>query len=103
RGFADVEVDFAGGSADVAKIGVRHLTGAIDDAPHDGNAHTFEMPGGGADAGGGFLKIKQRSPAAGAGHVIRLENTGSGGLQNVEREPETLAGGLFSLNENGIP
>ena len=58
RGLADVEIDLAGGAADVAEIGVGHLAGAVDDTAHDGDFDTLEMEGGGLDAGGGALEIE---------------------------------------------
>ena len=36
---AHVQVDLAGGAADVAEVRVRHLAGAVHDAPHDRDGH----------------------------------------------------------------
>ena len=43
--FAYVEIDLRGRAADVAEVGVGHFTGAVDDAAHDRDRHTFEVIG----------------------------------------------------------
>ncbi len=55
RGLADVEIDFVGGAADVAEIGVGHFAGAVDDAAHDGDFDAFQVLGALLDAGGDGL------------------------------------------------
>ena len=65
--FTDVEVDLAGGAADVAKVGVGHFAGAVYDAAHDGELHAFEVAGLGADTLGCRLEIEECAAAGGAG------------------------------------
>ena len=101
-GFADVEVDFIRCAADVAEVGVSHFAWAVDDAAHHGDAHAFEVAGGGADFLGGVLKVEKRPAAARAGDVICLKNAGACGLENVIGEPQRLAGRSFTANENRI-
>lgn len=72
--FADVEVDFAGGAADVSEICVCHFAGSVDDASHDGDADAFEVASGGADFLGGFLEVEECAAAGGAGDVIGFED-----------------------------
>jgi hypothetical protein len=54
-GLAYVEVNFPWGSADVSEVCIGHFPWAVDDAAHDGDAHAFEVAGGGADFLGGGL------------------------------------------------
>lgn len=101
-GLADVEIDLAGGSADVAEVGIGHLAGAIHNAAHDGDAHAFEVAGGFADLLGGVLQIEERAPTARAGDVVGLEDADAGGLQDVVADAQRLAGGGLALDDDGI-
>src|SRR5579862_4098909 len=67
---AHVEVHPARRGADVAEVGVGHLTGAVDDAAHDGNTHAWQMGGARLDAIGGAFQVEQRPSATRAGDVI---------------------------------
>src|SRR6185369_2181055 len=42
-GFADVKIDFVGGAAHIAKIGISHFAGAIYNATHDGDLNAFQV------------------------------------------------------------
>ena len=91
RCFADVEVDLAGCAADVAEIRVRHLTGAIYDAAHDGNLDSLEMLGARLDAAGHGLEVEQRPTAGRAGDIIGLKGTATRRLQDVVGQAQRLA------------
>jgi hypothetical protein len=82
----DVEVDFAGGAADVAEVGVGHLAGAVHDAAHDGDFHALEVAGLGADALGGGLQIEEGAAAARAGDEFGLRDARPGALEDVVGE-----------------
>ena len=51
----DVEVDLVRSATDVAEVRICHLTWAIDDASHDGNAYALEVTSGSTDLLCGFL------------------------------------------------
>src|SRR5690606_24817472 len=99
---AYVEVDLAGGSADVAEVGVGHFTGTVDDAAHHRDAHALEMAGGLADLLGGRLQVEESTTAARTGHVVGFENAGSRRLEDIVAEPERLSGRLLALDENAV-
>lgn len=101
-GFADVEVDLAGCTADVAEIGICHFAGAIDDAAHDSDTNALEVASGGADFLGGGLEVEKGATAGRAGDVIGLEDARAGGLENVVGKAEGLAGSGFSTHKDGI-
>src|SRR5579863_2722693 len=56
---ADVEIDHACLGADVAEIGICHLSRAIDDTTHDCDFHAGKMGGARADPLGDCLQIKE--------------------------------------------
>ena len=101
-GFADVEIDFAGRAADVAKIRVGHFAGAVDDAAHDGDFHAFEMLRARFDARGDGLQIEQRAPADWAGDVIGLETAATRRLQNIVGQPQDWPAAGFAANQNRV-
>ncbi|MFM1944159.1 MAG: hypothetical protein RI897_3141 [Verrucomicrobiota bacterium] len=101
-GFSDVEVDFPGGTSDVAEVGIGHFAGAIDDAAHDGDFDSFEVVGACFDVGGDGLEVEESSAAAGAGDVIGFEATAAAGLEDIVGESEGGSGGGFSAEEDGI-
>ena len=84
----NIEVYLTGGSTDITEVGVGHFTRAIDDAPHDGDTHPFEVGSGSLDEGRCFLEVEERSTAGGAGDVIGLEDTDPGGLEDVVGEAQ---------------
>lgn len=100
--FADIEVNFVRGAADVAEVGIGHFAGAIDDAAHDGDAHSFEVAGGVADFAGGVLEVEQGAAAAWAGDVVGFKDAGAGGLEDVVGEAEGCFGVGFESHEDGI-
>ena len=55
---ADVEVDLAGGTANITEVCICHFTGAVNNAAHDGDAYALEVAGGSAYFLGGFLQVK---------------------------------------------
>ena len=61
---ADIEIHFAGGSDDIAEVGIRHFAGAVHDAAHGGDFHAFEVAGGGFEASCGFLEVEQSKGSA---------------------------------------
>ena len=54
------------------------------------------------DAGGDGLEVEECAAAARAGHVVGLERTATGGLEDVEGETETLARAAFAAHEDGV-
>ena len=54
------------------------------------------------DEGGDGLEVEERAAAARAGDVVRLERTATGGLEDVECEPEALAGSALASDEDGV-
>ena len=87
-GFADIEVNFAGGTADVAEIRVGHFAWAIDDTAHHGDANALEMAGGGTDFLSGVLQVEERATTTRASHIVGFKNAGTGGLQDVIGQAE---------------
>ena len=81
--FADVEVDFVGGSADVAEVSVCHFSGSVDDTAHDGDGDAFEVVGLGSDGLGDALEVKEGASTAGTGDKFGFGDTGSGSLEEV--------------------
>ena len=65
-GFPDVQVDFVRPSTHITEIGVGHFTGAIDEAAHNRNFDTLQMPGVGFDVRGGGLKVKKGAASGGS-------------------------------------
>ena len=66
-GFADIEVDFIGGSSNITEIGVGHFSGTVDDTTHDSNGDAFEVVGFGTDALGHALEVEEGASTTGAG------------------------------------
>ena len=99
---ADIEVDLAGGAADIAEVGIGHFAGAVYDAAHDGDFHTFEVARSDFDSRGGFLEIEKGAAAAWAGDIVGFENADTSGLKGVVGYAERLAGSRFALHEHGI-
>jgi len=58
RCLANVEIHLAGRAANVSKIRIRHFTGAIHYAAHDGDLYSFEMRGRSFDFCGCGLQIE---------------------------------------------
>ena len=89
-GFSDVEIDFIGGTSDVAEVGIGHFSGTIDDTAHDGDGDAFEMIGFGSDALGDGLEVKEGASATWAGDEFSFGDTGSGSLEEVVSEGDGL-------------
>ena len=85
-GFADVEVDFVGGSSDVAEVGVGHFSRAVDDATHDGDGDAFEVVGFSSDALGDALEVKEGASTTGAGDKFGFGDACSCSLKDVVGE-----------------
>ena len=81
--FASIEGDALSSGSHVAVIGVRHLTGTVDDTAHDGNLETFILRGCFLHFRNGFLEIEERTSATRAGDILRLINTHARGLQDI--------------------
>ena len=97
-----VEIDLSGSPPDVAEISISHFSGAVDDTPYHRNPNTLEMPGSLADLLSGRLKVKQRATAAGAGHIVGLENPSSCSLEDIVTDAEALSGSVLSLNNDSV-
>ena len=97
-----VEIDLSGSPPDVAEISISHFSGPVDDTPHHRNPNTLEMSGGFADFLSGRLKVKQRATAAGAGHIVGLENPGSCSLEDIVTDAKALSGSVLSLNNDSV-
>jgi hypothetical protein len=100
--FTDIEIHFSGSAADIAEVGVGHLTRTIYNAAHDGDTNTLEVSCGGLDAGRGFLKVEEGTTAGGAGNIVGLENADPCGLKDVVGKAQGLTGGLLASKQNGI-
>lgn len=84
--FADVEVDFSGGAADVTEVGIGHFAWAVDDAAHDGDGDAFEVAGFFADGLGGCFEVEEGAAAAGAGDEFGFSETKASSLEDVVAE-----------------
>ena len=82
-GFADIEVDFVGGSSDVAEVCVGHFSRAVDDTTHDGDGDAFEVVGFGTDALGDALEVKEGASTTGAGDKFGFGDPCSCSLKDV--------------------
>ena len=92
-GFADIEVDFVGGSSDVAEVCIGHFSRAVDDATHDGDGDAFEVVGFGTDALGDALEVKEGASTTGAGNKFGFGDPCSCSLKYVVGEGY----GLFKI------
>lgn len=62
-----VECDFASSSADIAVVGIGHLSRAVDDASHHGNVQTDQVLGGLPDFSQHSGEVELCPAAAGSG------------------------------------
>jgi len=99
---AHIEVDFAGGAADITKVGVSHFTGTVNDATHDGNLNALEMGGLFFDPIKNDLQIEKGATAAGTGDVFGLGHAVSCCLQDVVGKFEGVPGGCAIADLRGI-
>ena len=102
RGFADVEIHFAGRAADITKIGVGHFAWPIHDAAHDRDLHAFQVQRRRFDLGRGGLQVEQRAPARWACYVIGFKNARTCSLKHVIRQAQRLPGCLLALHQDRI-
>lgn len=102
RFFAHVEINLRRCASHIAEVRIGHFTRAVDDTAHHGDPHSLEVTGGGADFLGGGLEIEERAPAGWAGDVVRFENAGAGGLENIIGQTEGLAGRGLATDEDRI-
>ena len=58
--------------ADIAPVGVSHLTGAVNYAAHDSDDHVLHAGSTLLNLLKGLLKVVHRPPASGASDVLRL-------------------------------
>ena len=63
---SNVEVDLARSSTDIAEISICHLTRPVDNASHDGNCNSREMPSFLPDLLRDLLQVKEGPSARGA-------------------------------------
>ena len=82
-GFANIEVDFVGGSSDVAEVCIGHFSRAVDDATHDGDGDAFEVVGFGTDALGDALEVEEGASTTGAGNKFGFGDPCSCSLEDV--------------------
>ena len=99
---ADVEVDFSGSAADVAEVGVGHFPWAIYDAAHNGELHSLEVAGLGADALGRRLEIKERATTAGTRDKFGLRDASAGALEDVVGELERAGDVGFGFDADEV-
>ena len=85
-GFADIKIDFVGGSSDVAEVGVSHFSWTVDDTTHDGDGDAFEVVGFGSDALGDALEVEEGASTTGAGDKFGFGDTCSCSLKDVVGE-----------------
>ena len=85
---SDVKVDLPRRAADIPKIGISHFSGAIHNAAHDRNLHSFKMLRPRLNPGCDGLQIEECPAAGWARDVICLERPAPSGLQDIERQPE---------------
>eukprot|EP00955_Chlamydomonas_euryale_P022496 237733-Chlamydomonas_euryale.AAC.2 len=69
---AHIQINLAGRAAHVAKISVRHLSGAVNNAAHDRNRNAGQVARLGADLLRDVLQVKERAATRGARDVLRL-------------------------------
>ena len=98
RCFADVKIDLAGCSAHVTEIRVGHLTGAVDDAAHDGDFHAFEVLGARLDSSGNGLQVEKGATAGRAGDVVGFKGAEPGCLKDVIGKTQGLARAGLAAN-----
>mmetsp|Transcript_6634 Transcript_6634/g.20058 ORF Transcript_6634/g.20058 Transcript_6634/m.20058 type:complete len:528 (+) Transcript_6634:76-1659(+) len=89
---AHVQVDLARQAAHVAKVCVRHLAGAVDDAAHHRDGHARQVARRLSDMLRHLLQVEQRAAAAGARHVLRLDAAHAAALQQPERRAHHVLG-----------
>src|SRR5262245_14598823 len=66
----DVEVDAPRAAADVAEVGVGHLSRPVHDAPHDRDLELLQVPQASLDALRRRLQVELRAAAGGAGDEV---------------------------------
>ena len=99
---ADVKIDLSGCPSDIAEIGICHFARPVDDATHDRDLYPFQVIGGGPDPRRGLLQVKQGPTARWTRHIIRLEDSGSGCLQNIVAQAKRLPGRDFALDQDRV-
>ncbi len=67
-----VEADLSGSGSYITKIGIRHLSRTIDDAPHHSYLQPFQIPGGFLDFLKGLLEVEQSPSASRARDIFRF-------------------------------
>src|SRR5215213_3632393 len=88
--FANVEVDLAWSSTDIAKVSVGHLSGAVHNTAHYRNLHAHKVTGPGLNAVCGELQLEKRAAAARACDIFSLGDPSAGSLQDVEAKPHRV-------------
>jgi hypothetical protein len=102
RLLSHVKVDFPGSATHVTKIGIGHFTGAVYYTAHDSDFDAFQVLSTGFDFRGYGLEVEKRSATRRASDKIGFERTATRGLENVESEPQRLAGAGLTPDEDSV-